>query len=295
MRGANCDCDHFLIRTIIRHKISCTYQKKQKYKIRWEINKLENNDKKDYQLHVTEKLKKIERKQDVNKVWINIKNAILETAKEETGEQRKERNLDWYDEECQKVMKEKIDARKKCLNKETRKNREEYEEKRKIATKLCRRKKKEMWNKEIEEIKKANIKKNTKKNYKKIKGKDYQQQNIICKDERGKILMEEKDTLLSWQQYFRSLLEDELQLIVESENENIEEDDDDDDDLEDTDKPTYKEIIKVIRNIKNGKAPGIDNITVELIKNGGPELLQRMYYLLIQIWDQETMPEEWEI
>jgi len=28
-------------------------------------------------------------------------------------------------------MKEKNDARKKCLNKETRKNREEYEEKRK--------------------------------------------------------------------------------------------------------------------------------------------------------------------
>ena len=47
-------------------------------------------------------------------------------------------------------------------------------------------------------------------------GNDYQQQNIICKDERGKILMEEKDTLLSWQQYFRSLLEGELQLLVES-------------------------------------------------------------------------------
>jgi hypothetical protein len=30
---------------------------------------------------------------------------------------------------------------------------EEYEEKRKIATKLCRRKKTEMWNKKTEEIK----------------------------------------------------------------------------------------------------------------------------------------------
>jgi len=34
MRGANCDSDNFLIRTIIRHKVSCTYQKKQKYKLR---------------------------------------------------------------------------------------------------------------------------------------------------------------------------------------------------------------------------------------------------------------------
>ena len=71
----------------------------------------------------------------------------------------------------------KNDARKKCLNKETKQNREEYEEKREIATKLCRRKKREMWNKKIEEIKGANIKKNVRKFYKEIKemSKEYQQ------------------------------------------------------------------------------------------------------------------------
>ena len=85
-------------------------------------------------------------------------------------------------------MKEKNDARKKCLNKETRKNKEEYEEKRKIATKLCRRKKREMWNKKIGEIKDANIKKNVRKFYKEAKemSKEYQQQNTIYKDEKGK-------------------------------------------------------------------------------------------------------------
>jgi hypothetical protein len=46
MRGANCDSDHFLIPTIIRHKISCTYQKKQKYKLRWDIHKMDNKEKK---------------------------------------------------------------------------------------------------------------------------------------------------------------------------------------------------------------------------------------------------------
>ena len=38
--------------------------------------------------------------------------------------------------------------------------------------------------------------------------------------------------------------------------------------LEHIDKPTYEEMIEVISNMKNGKAPGIDNVTVELIKNG---------------------------
>ena len=148
-----------------------------------------------------------------------------------------------------------------------------------------------MWNKEREEIKNANIKKNKRKFYKEVKQmeNDCQQQNIICKDEREKILTEEKDILLRWQQYFRSLLEDELQLLVESKNKNTEEEK-----LEDIYKPTYKEMIKVIRNIKSGKALGTDNMTVEMIRHGGPELLQGIFYLLIQICDQDTMPEEWE-
>jgi hypothetical protein len=36
----------------------------------------------------------------VNEEWINIKNVILETAKEEIGEQRKERNQNWCDEDA---------------------------------------------------------------------------------------------------------------------------------------------------------------------------------------------------
>jgi len=54
--------------------ISRTYQKKQKYKFRWDIYKLHNKDKKnEYQEYINEKLKKTESKQDVNEEWINIK------------------------------------------------------------------------------------------------------------------------------------------------------------------------------------------------------------------------------
>ena len=214
MRGANCNSDHSLVRTIIRHKISHIYQKKQKYKLRWDIHKLENKDKKnEHQEHITGKLKQIERKQDVNEEWINIKKVILESTNEKIGEQRKERNQDWYNEECQIAMKEKNDATKQCLNKETRKNRKEYQDKRKVATKLCRKKKTEIWNKKIEEIKGANIKKNVRKFYTEAKetSQEYQQRNIIYKGDKGKILTEAKAILLKWQQYFQFLLENEFQ------------------------------------------------------------------------------------
>jgi hypothetical protein len=64
----------------------------------------------------------------------------------------------------------------------------------KLATKLCRRKKREILNKKIGEIKRANIK-NVRKCYKEVKemNKEYKQQNIFYKDDKRTILNEGKD------------------------------------------------------------------------------------------------------
>jgi hypothetical protein len=80
------------------------------------------------------------------------------------------------------------------------------------------------------------MKKNVRKFYKNVKetSTDYQQQNIIYKDEKGKRLTERKDILLRRQQYSQLLLEDELQPLEKTEKEN-----ESTDELEDTDKQTY--------------------------------------------------------
>jgi hypothetical protein len=53
-----------------------------------------------------------------------------------------------------------------------------------------------MWNKKIREIRDINIKINVRKFYREVKemNKEYQQPNIMYKDEKGKILTEEKYT-----------------------------------------------------------------------------------------------------
>ena len=45
-----------------------------------------------------------------------------------------------------------------------------------------------------------------------------------------------------------------------------------------------------MRNLKNNKADGIHP---ELIKYGGNKLLNRIYELVTQIWEEERIPEEW--
>ena len=57
---------------------------------------------------------------------------------------------------------------------------------------------------------------------------------------------------------------------------------------------TTEDVKKAMRNLKNNKAAGTDAIHPELIKYGGNKLLNRMYKLVRQIWEEERIPEEWK-
>ena len=48
-----------------------------------------------------------------------------------------------------------------------------------------------------------------------------------------------------------------------------------------------------MRNLKNNKVSGTDGIHLEWIKYGGNKLLNRIYGLVRQIWEEERIPEEW--
>jgi len=47
-------------------------------------------------------------------------------------------------------------------------------------------------------------------------------------------------------------------------------------------------------NLRNNKAAGTDGIHLELIKYGGNKLLNRIYEIVRQIWEEERIPEEWK-
>jgi hypothetical protein len=57
--------------------------------------------------------------------------------------------------------------------------------------------------------------------------------------------------------------------------------------------PTYVEINSIINKLRNNNAPALDKIIAELIKGGQQQLRARLRKLILNIWNKETIPDEW--
>ena len=60
------------------------------------------------------------------------------------------------------------------------------------------------------------------------------------------------------------------------------------------DPPTREEIRRAIEALKNGKAPGEDRISVEMLKEGKPELSCVLAEIFKSVWEEERLPEDWQ-
>ena len=58
-------------------------------------------------------------------------------------------------------------------------------------------------------------------------------------------------------------------------------------------RPSFQETETVIRNLTNGKSPGIDGIPAEILKFGGAALHSRRHEVLSAKWEAESIPQQW--
>jgi len=95
-----------------------------------------------------------------------------------------------YDQECREIIEIKRDARLKCLQRNTRANQEDYNRKRIAAVRVCRRKKREVMQRKVEEIVEHHTKNESKKYYKRIQDvtQEFKPRVNACRDASGKIL-----------------------------------------------------------------------------------------------------------
>ena len=110
---------------------------------------------------------------------------------------------------------------------------------------------------------------------------------MLVKDKNGILLTSEGEQQRRWTEHFRELLNRPPPTVVP----NIQEATTDLDIS--TDVPTRREIIQAINSLKNGKAPGHDNLNAELFK-ADPELAATILTTLFtKIWELEEIPTDW--
>jgi hypothetical protein len=57
--------------------------------------------------------------------------------------------------------------------------------------------------------------------------------------------------------------------------------------------PSRAVIEEALKYLKNNKAAGVDFIAAELLKNGGPNLVDALHAVIQQAWTSETLPRSW--
>ena len=162
-RRANCDSDHYLVKAKVRERISRGWKHRAGCDRRkWNSELVTSPEgKMRYQASLEMKFEEIKTLEsgslDMNKMWNDVKETIIAAGEEVMGTTTmQKRNVEWFDGQCREKIVKKNEARTRILQKETRGSYEKYKGLQKEAKKVCKKKKKEHLQKQLEETEQLN-------------------------------------------------------------------------------------------------------------------------------------------
>jgi hypothetical protein len=89
---------------------------------------------------------------DIDKTWEHFKQGVIKAAILTLEFEKKPRRNEWYDEECEEAISGRNQAYNKYISRPIRAKRTEYKNMRRIADKICRKKKRAALNEHLIKI-----------------------------------------------------------------------------------------------------------------------------------------------
>lgn len=300
-RSADVGSDHQLVTADIRVKLRAV-ENTRNMRQRYDIDKLKDpNTSKSFTISLKNKFQVLADLNDedpindniINKEWNIIKNAYLETARTCLGK-KSFKKKEWLSQDTWKSIEKRREVKSKILHTKSNRVKErlttQYQEINRDIKRSARQDKRLFMDclaNEAEEAARTGDQGKVYKIAKQISGHHKGSSDLPVMNKQGELLTADIEKEARWTEHFKEILNRPPPLMEA----NIEEAESDlDIDIE---PPSVEEIIAAIEHLKNGRAPGIDNLNAEYFKADPMFAAKLLQPLFTKIWKEKKTPDEW--
>ena len=299
LRGADIGSDHMLVVSRLRLKLRRVVKEFARRKL--DLDKLKDPPvQREFSLRLQnrfEVLGEMDAQEEatgvgVEEIWQSVKSIYVETGKEVLGYSTRKRK-EWISGNTWTLIEERKGIKNRMLSNTqhtlAEDLQEQYKAKNKAVKKSARQDKRnyiENKAKEAEEAAKVNDSRKLYNITRSLSCKS-QQNSTTIKDLNGNILTTVEDQLNRWAEHFSEILNREEPRNPPQLEVNVPELDINSDPIR------REEIRKAIKQLKNSKAPGCDDILAELLKADLETTSEVLFVLFSHIWQEEQIPDDW--
>ncbi len=288
------DSDHRLV--VAKLKIVKPKEKVKKKQKRFKLENLKDEEKKQAlrQLVTLRKPTELELEEmNIEEQWNKFKNTVYGAAEETVGIKikygTKKKSTAWWTYDVKEAVKEKTRSFRKWMKTRNIEDREDYVDKRNSAEATKRAAKEDMWIKIGQDLERdvegtRKLLYSMAKNYR--KGNNESTYAIMNKT--GELLTKPQEIEERWREYFQELLNVEDVEVDEERNLDIQEEQG-----ENPNEISIEEVKEALKKMRSGKAPGDDELPIELFKAAGEECVEWMRYIFSNAWKEEKVPHDW--
>lgn len=299
-RGADVGSDHHLVVATLRLKIASIRHIHQKRRIKYNFDKLKD---KEMQQHFSlelsnrfQQLREEEEGQDIEHNWKSIESTYINTCEKVLGKRERGRE-EWITSETWEAVNQRKECKKRLNTARTQEEkvqaRTDFNQLNKTVKRSFRRDKRAFINNLATQAETAAQNNDSRTLYhitKRLTGK-FSRADKPVRAKDGRLLSTQKEQLERWREHFLEILnretieEGETEVMMEEEQEDV---------AISTEPPSRTEIQRAIKQLKNGKAAGMDNIAPEALKVDMGTSVEILFPLFKKIWEEEKIPSDWK-
>lgn len=299
-RGADVGSDHHLVTAALQLKFKRYKIKRERTRQKFDTRLLANPETKEKFRSCLQNFKHSSNHHEtIDEFWTDFKTATTEFCESELEQQNQSRK-DWMSNETWQMIENRRQIKVKISGTNDRQEKEKLVSEYNTIHKEISKKTRSDYRKYIDDLSKCAEDAASKNDLRELHTVRKELTNsrkttpAFVKDKNGHLLVRDEDQTKRWKEYFQELLESPED-VPETEDQQQQQDEATPSLKISTAKPTHLEISNAIKELKNGKSAGVDNIPPEIYKTDTNAMAKVLMPLFEKIWQEEKIPSDWKM